>query len=55
MLAAAGVASSGYWSTILGGVFQIVWIFFDGFIALLQAYIFMMLTIAYIAMAHEQH
>jgi len=55
MLAAAGVASSGYWSTILGAFFQIIWIFFDGFIALLQAYIFMMLTIAYIAMAHEQH
>jgi F-type H+-transporting ATPase subunit a len=55
MLAAAGVASSGYWSTILGAGFQVIWILFDGFIALLQAYIFMMLTIAYIAMAHEHH
>jgi F-type H+-transporting ATPase subunit a len=55
MLAAAGVASSGYWSTILGGGFQAIWILFDAFIALLQAYIFMMLTIAYISMAHEHH
>src|SRR5215472_9865552 len=47
MLAAAGVASSFYWSTILGAGFQVIWILFDGFIAILQAYIFMMLTIAY--------
>ena len=38
-----------------GGVAQILWIGFDGFIAVLQAYIFMMLTIAYISMAHEHH
>jgi F-type H+-transporting ATPase subunit a len=55
MLAAVGVASTGYWSTIVGAGFQAIWILFDGFIALLQAYIFMMLTIAYISMAHEQH
>ena len=55
MLAAAGVASSGYWSTFAGSAFQMVWILFAAFIALLQAYIFMMLTVAYIAMAHEQH
>jgi F0F1-type ATP synthase membrane subunit a len=30
-------------------------VIFDGFIAILQAYIFMMLTVAYIAMAHEHH
>jgi F-type H+-transporting ATPase subunit a len=55
MLAAAGVASSWYWATIVGAGFQVIWILFDGFIALLQAYIFMMLTIAYISMAYEQH
>jgi F-type H+-transporting ATPase subunit a len=49
------LASSGYLGTIFGGLTQIAWILFDGFIAVLQAYIFMMLTIAYIAMAHERH
>ena len=49
------LASSGILGAIGGGVAQILWVGFDGFIAVLQAYIFMMLTIAYIAMAHEQH
>jgi F-type H+-transporting ATPase subunit a len=49
------LASSGYLGAIGGGVAQVLWIGFDGFIAVLQAYIFMMLTIAYIAMAHEHH
>jgi F-type H+-transporting ATPase subunit a len=31
------------------------WSIFDGFIAILQAYIFMMLTVVYISMAHEHH
>ena len=49
-------ASSGYVGAAVSGVLlQPLWILFDGFIALLQAYIFMMLTVAYIAMAHEQH
>ncbi len=38
-----------------GAITQIMWVGFDGFIAVLQAYIFMMLTIAYISMAHESH
>ena len=49
------LASSGVAGAIGGGVAQILWVGFDGFIAVLQAYIFMMLTIAYIAMAYEQH
>ncbi len=49
------LASSGYLGTIGGAVAQVAWIVFDGFIAILQAYIFMMLTVAYIAMAHEHH
>jgi F-type H+-transporting ATPase subunit a len=49
------LASSGYLGAIGGGVAQAIWIGFDGFIAILQAYIFMMLTVAYIAMAHEHH
>jgi F0F1-type ATP synthase membrane subunit a len=49
------LASSGIAGAIGGGLAQILWIGFDGFIAILQAYIFMMLTIAYISMAHEHH
>lgn len=49
-------ASSGYIGALVSGVFlQPAWLVFDGFIAGLQAYIFMMLTVAYIAMAHEHH
>jgi len=49
------LASSGILGAIGGAFAQAAWILFDGFIAVLQAYIFMMLTVAYIAMAHEQH
>jgi len=49
------LASSGYLGLVGGGVAQVAWLVFDGFIAILQAYIFMMLTVAYIAMAHEHH
>jgi len=49
------LASSGYLGAIGGGLAQVAWVLFDGFIAVLQAYIFMMLTVAYIAMAHEHH
>jgi F-type H+-transporting ATPase subunit a len=44
---------------IVGAVFAIplavVWALFHILIVLLQAYIFMMLTIVYISMAHESH
>jgi len=49
------LASSGILGAIGGAFAQVAWILFDGFIAVLQAYIFMMLTVAYIAMAHEHH
>ena len=49
------LASTGLVGAVGGAITQIMWVGFDGFIAVLQAYIFMMLTIAYIAMAHESH
>jgi F-type H+-transporting ATPase subunit a len=49
------LASTGLLGVIGGALAQSMWILFDGFIAVLQAYIFMMLTVAYIAMAHEHH
>src|SRR2546430_4754385 len=49
------LASSGVWGAIAGGIVHVGWSIFDGFIAILQAYIFMMLTVAYISMAHEHH
>jgi F-type H+-transporting ATPase subunit a len=51
----AMLASTGIAGAIGGALAQGMWLLFDGFIALLQAYIFMMLTIAYISMAHEHH
>jgi len=50
LLAAAAVG----W-TVLALVLQFAWILFHVLIVGLQAYIFMMLTIVYIAMAHEGH
>jgi F-type H+-transporting ATPase subunit a len=49
------LASSGYLGMFGGAIAQAIWVGFDGFIAILQAYIFMMLTVAYIAIAHEHH
>ncbi len=48
--AATGLVGAG-----LSGVLNLLWSGFDLFIAALQAYIFMMLTVVYIAMAHEHH
>ena len=48
-------ASTGLIGTIFGGVLNLGWAIFHILIVLLQAYIFMMLTIVYIAMAHEHH
>ena len=50
LLAAAGLGWAG-----LGFVLGLGWAIFHILIVLLQAYIFMMLTIVYIAMAHEHH
>jgi F-type H+-transporting ATPase subunit a len=50
MWAATGVAG-----TIFGSVLGLGWAIFHILIVLLQAYIFMMLTVVYISMAHEHH
>lgn len=50
----AGLAAS--WVTFLPGVlFNSVWAIFHILIILLQAFIFMVLSVVYIAMAHEHH
>ena len=46
-----GAGMAFFWST----VFNVGWALFHILIVLLQAYIFMMLTIVYISMAHEHH
>ncbi|MDQ6618599.1 MAG: F0F1 ATP synthase subunit A [Pseudomonadota bacterium] len=48
-------AATGLVGTIFGGVLNLGWAIFHILIVALQAYIFMMLTIVYIAMAHEGH
>jgi F-type H+-transporting ATPase subunit a len=50
MLAGAGIAG-----TVFAIPLGLVWAIFHILIVLLQAYIFMMLTIVYISMAHESH
>jgi F-type H+-transporting ATPase subunit a len=50
MWAATGVAG-----IVLGAVLSLGWSIFHILIVVLQAYIFMMLTIVYISMAHEHH
>ena len=48
-------AATGIVGTVVGGVLQLGWAIFHILIVALQAYIFMMLTVVYIAMAHESH
>lgn len=48
-------AATGIAGTIFGGVLHLGWSIFHILIVLLQAYIFMMLTIVYLAMAEEHH
>ncbi|TAK38330.1 MAG: F0F1 ATP synthase subunit A [Betaproteobacteria bacterium] len=48
-------AATGLVGTFFGVVLGLGWAIFHILIVLLQAYIFMMLTIVYIAMAHEHH
>ena len=48
-------AATGIVGTIVGGVLHLGWSIFHILIVVLQAYIFMMLTIVYISMAHEHH
>ena len=48
-------AATGVAGVVFGGLLNLGWAIFHILIVVLQAYIFMMLTIVYIAMAHEQH
>ena len=48
-------AASGLAGTVFSGVLNLGWAIFHILIILLQAYIFMMLTIVYIAMGEESH
>jgi F-type H+-transporting ATPase subunit a len=48
-------AATGLVGTLFGSAFALVWALFHILIVGLQAYIFMMLTIVYITMAHEHH
>jgi F-type H+-transporting ATPase subunit a len=48
-------AATGIVGTIFGSLLGLGWAIFHILIVLLQAYIFMMLTIVYISMAHEHH
>ena len=48
-------ASTGIVGTLLGGVLGAGWAIFHILIVALQAFIFMMLTIVYLSMAHEHH
>ncbi|MEO8485187.1 MAG: F0F1 ATP synthase subunit A [Betaproteobacteria bacterium] len=48
-------AATGLVGVIVGAFLHLGWSIFHILIVVLQAYIFMMLTIVYIAMAHEHH
>ncbi|MFL6624104.1 MAG: F0F1 ATP synthase subunit A [Sulfurifustaceae bacterium] len=48
-------AATGVAGTIFGAVLGLGWAIFHILIVVLQAYIFMMLTVVYISMAHESH
>ena len=48
-------AATGVVGTIFGSILGLGWAIFHILIVALQAYVFMMLTIVYISMAHEHH
>jgi F-type H+-transporting ATPase subunit a len=48
-------AATGLVGTVFGSVLGLGWAIFHILIVALQAYVFMMLTIVYISMAHEHH
>jgi F-type H+-transporting ATPase subunit a len=48
-------AATGLVGVVVGSVLHLGWAIFHILIVVLQAYIFMMLTIVYISMAHEHH
>jgi F-type H+-transporting ATPase subunit a len=47
--------STGFTGTVAGTVLGLGWAIFHILIVVIQAFIFMMLTVAYISMAHEHH
>jgi len=49
------LAATGIFGSIIAVVLGLGWAIFHILIVVLQAYIFMMLTVVYIAMAHEHH
>jgi F-type H+-transporting ATPase subunit a len=49
------LAGTGIIGTLIGGVLGAGWAIFHILIVALQAFIFMMLTIVYLSMAHEHH
>jgi F-type H+-transporting ATPase subunit a len=49
------MAATSLAGTIFASVLGLGWAIFHILIVALQAYIFMMLTIVYLAMAHESH
>jgi len=49
------MAAAGIWGTVFAVPLGLIWAIFHILIVVLQAYIFMMLTIVYIGMAHESH
>jgi F-type H+-transporting ATPase subunit a len=52
----SGLAGVGGWLALLGQfVLGLIWAAFHLFVITLQAFIFMVLTIVYLAMAHEHH
>jgi F-type H+-transporting ATPase subunit a len=52
----AGLATAGGWAGVLAqGVLGLIWAIFHILVITLQAFIFMMLTIVYLAQAHETH
>jgi F-type H+-transporting ATPase subunit a len=58
LLAASAAGMAVHWAVvtfIFSAFFNLLWAIFHVLIVGLQAYIFMMLTIVYIAMAHEHH
>ncbi len=49
------MAAAGLVGTVASVVLALGWSIFHILIVVLQAYIFMMLTVVYIAIAHEHH
>ena len=48
-------AATGLAGTVFGAILGAGWAIFHILIVVLQAFIFMMLTVVYLAMAHESH